>query len=549
MLTTIPSPSSTDYTHHVTNFLASQPINPLIVKDIDNSQACFFFQHDNVKDGSTNAYHLMKNLNGCHVCAKRYAKTYAISDMDDSIYKCFNKIDKNFFQSSDYKKLSRHSTKSCSEQSIIGLIMLDRDTLFNLDLIVGGYGHITRSINSEYRINVKPARAQLIIDAIPRYVTSGLFDRFLTRLILQGKDSLDLMKSCLDKAEYGTTFIPAVNWCFSVLTDLSTHTRQWHHFSQKQKIAFALHHIIRAGLSNDFRGTIALLFQTSNDNIIGLLEDAKSDSAMTAMCNYRLHPQRYQRPTADASVGQITNAIKYLGDFKNTILTDIRAKELIPEIAWHGQNITDQVDTTSSLSGFAAQLAKTQISKTTTSFASRCGESSITIKINNIRNVTDFVKFSRDHPDIRVEISLDSGPVVYVAETTLDKEKIKHRHLWAYLNGRSKSDFGMIDSWLPVSCTIPMYEYIFGHKNVLFVIRENKHASKYGNCCFPEFLTSAYHGICSTAYEGLNSTTEIDVPDERLMVGIGSSAVSENKLSSPIRLRINNITVVLTNLY
>lgn len=540
-------PSSTDFTHHVTNFLASQPINPLIVKDIDNSQVCFLFQHDNVKDGSTNAYYLMKHLDNCHVCAKRYAKTHAISDMDDSIYKCFKKIDNNYHQSSDYKKLSKHSAKSCL-QPINGLIVLDRGTLFNLDLTVGGYEHITRSINSEHQTTVKPARTQLIIDAIPRYVISGLFDRFLTRLILQGKISLDLMRSCLDKVEYGTTFIPAVNWCFSVLTDLSTHTRQWCYFSQKQKIAFALHHIIRAGLSNDFRGTIALLFQTSNDNIIGLLEDAKSESAMIAMCKSRLDPQRYQRPTADASVGQITNAIKYLGDFKNTILTYIRAKELIPEIVWHGQNIADQVDTTSSMSGFAAQLAKTQISKTTTSFASRCGDSSITIKINNIRNLTDFVKFSRDHPNIRVEISVDSGPVVYMAETTLDKDKIKHRHLWAYLNGRSKSDFGMIDSWLPVSCTVPMYEYILGRKNVLFVIRENKRASKYGNCCFPEFLTSAYHGICSTAYEGLNSTTEINVPDDQLMVGIGSSAVSENKLHSPIRLRINNIEVVLTNL-
>lgn len=542
------TPISVDFSHYIANLLATRPVNPLIVKDIDGSTLSFLFQHDVPIGSRTIAYRKMKLLDNCHTCADRFGQTHAISDLDQSIWDCFSEVDPHYIHCTDYKKLAVFAASSC-DSSITDLILLDQDFLFGHTVMVGGWHHITRLVTSDHQTVKNSTRTQLILDAIPRYVTSGLFNRFLTKLIPQGTVSLNLMKTCLNKAAYGHTFIPAVNWCTSVLADLATHTKKWDHFSPKEKISFALHHIIRAGLSKDFNGSVAMLFQTASGNIIGLLEDAKSESAMTMMCEERLSPQNYQRRTADASSGQIFNAIKYLGDFKNTIMTDIRAKELIPEIVCHGQEIADQSDNTSSMTGFAVQLEKTKVSKATSSFANRCGKSSIDVEITDIKTVRDFVKFTRVYPEIKVEVSVSSGEVAYVAETTLDNEKINHRHLWGFMNGRSNSEFGLTGQWTTVSHTIPMYEYISGHKCVLFVTPAIKSTSNFSNCCIPIFLTSQYNRICGAAFEGLNRTTKISVPTGLLMAGIGSSVVDTyNKLHSPINLRIGGIQVTLSTL-
>ncbi len=536
-----------DFAQYIANPLASRPVNPLIVKDIDDTTLHFLFQHQVPIGGRDRAYYLMKRMDNCHTCADRFGQMHAISDMDSSIFSSFAEIDTAFDQCAEYKKLAAHSTTAC-DFAITDLILLQKTNLFGHNISVGGFSHITRPVNPEHvTINIS-ARTQLILDAIPRYVTSGLFDRFLTRLIVQGQDSLDLMKTCLDKATYGHKFIPAVNWCSAVLADLATHSKKWQYFTPKEKIAFGLHHIIRAGLDKDMSGSVALLFQTAHGNIIDLLESAKSESAMTMLCEERLSPQNYQRRTVDASVGQITNAIKYLGDFKNTILDDNRAKELIPELVVHGTSVTNQSDPTSSMTGFAAQLAKTQVKSPSSSFADRCGKTSIDADIKNIKTIRDFVKFSRAHPEIKVEILPGSGSVAYVAETTLDKEKISHRHVWAFMRG-SVSSYGLSGAWVQVTHTVPMYEYISGYKNVLFVTPGIKSTSIFGNCCFPEFLTSQYNRVCGSAFEGLNRTTKIELPSGQLMAGIGTSVTNAyDKLHSPVNLRVGGICVTLNSL-
>ncbi len=550
---TSPSPAiaADDYNQHVALFLASQSIeNPFTVTDTDNSVLSFLCKHQETNGGRECAHKMMFSLDKCRTCRDRFAQLSTISDANGPVLRCFKKIDSKYVHHAEYLKMAEFA-ESATKTPITGVVFLDKkETLFGHKMLVGTFNHIVCPVRAEHRSTISTERMQLIQDAILRYVISGLFDRFLTRLIVQGKVSLELMKTCLDKAVYGHRLIPAVDWCVNILNELETRSKQWQYFTPKKKIVFAVHHIIRAGLSEDSNGTVALLFETANNNIIELLEKAKSETTMTAMCEDRLNPEKYQRPTVDASEQQIKNASNLLGYFTNQLLTKDRAEELIPEIVHHGQSRT-QANPASSMAGFSALLAKAQAAKAKapSGFASRCGKSSSDVNIEKINSVRKFVEFTRGRPESKVEVAVDYGGFAYAAETTLSKDKIGHRNLWAFNSGWNKSTFGLTGSWAPVAITIPMYEYIVGYKTCLFVIEGIKPRTSLGNCCFPELLTSQYQRVCRTAFEGLNTTTQIEVPDGQLMIGIGSSVSDAyGNLTHPINLRVDGIPVTLLTL-
>lgn len=548
---TSPSPAVApdDYNRHVIEVLLNTPVDPFTLIDTDGSQWRYVLEHRPL--GSSDiARNLMFELYRCRTCANRVGKLCRVSGVSGSVLNCFNKIPSAYVHHEAYHKMAALAAKA-TDAPISDLILLDKDTLFGDKVSVGGFEHIVCPVEHP---SANTQRIQLIKDAFQRYVISGLFHQFLTRLIAQGEDSLALLMTCLDKAAYGHKFIPAAKWCKSVLDDLATHAKQWDYFSPKEKISFALHHIIRAGLSKDFIGTVALLFQTANGNIVELLEDAKSEAAMTKLCQDRLNPLNYLRPTAEPTVDMVKKAAELLRDFTNKILTYERAKELIREVVCHGRNVTAQSDATSSMTGFSALIANAKAAKAAKaagapSFASRCGKSSLDVKIKEIKTLKQFVQFTRDHPELSVEISLDSGSIAYAAETTLSREMIAHRHIWAFMTESSKAEFGLTGSWAPVAMTLPMYEYIDGHKNCLFVIEGIKPGSNLGNCCFPELLTSQYQRVCRTAFEGLNRTTKVGVPSGQLMMGIGTSVTDAyGKLSHTVNLRVAGIPVRLLTL-
>ena len=559
-MTTAIQTTSTDFLQHVITPLTSTNIKPLVVSGPDGEIWSWLFEHEAPAGNRNSSYRIMKSLYNCHMCSDRFGTMTPISDTDGSICLPFMNISSEYIHHSQFHKMGQFAIDTC-KNPISNLVLVQNPSVFGYVEKVGGWSHILRTVNPSHLTTcTNEERITLIKNCIPRYVTSGLFQRFMSRLVNQDKDSLGLMKTCLDKAAYGHKFIPAVDWCGAVLDDCATYSKPWAHFSPKEKIGFALKHVMCAGLTKDISGSVAMLFQTANSNIIGLLEDAKSESAMIKLCAERLSPENYQRRTADASEGQIENAIKYLGDFNNTILNTERAMELIPEMVCHGQSKTTLAfsasagtdATSSSMSGFAAQLAKVQLkTPAISSFATRCGKSSIDVEIKDINTVKKFVDFTRAHPELKVEISLDSGSIAYAAETTLDKDMISHRHLWAFMT-TPKSAFGLSglsSSWAEVTNTIPMYEYITGYKCAIFVVSGIKTTSDFRNCCLPEFITPAYRRVCGPAFEGLNKTMKMVIPAGQLMAGIGTS-VKDNydTLYSPINLRINGIVATLRTL-
>lgn len=501
---------------YVGKFLATRSVNPVQVTDIDGLPLYILFQHYMPIGSRDIAYSAMKNFDNCHTCAKRFGQTHAISDMNQSIWNCFNEIDSHYVYCEEYKKLARFAEDSC-KKTITDLIILNQPTLFGHNLTNDGWYHITCQVSPEHQTKTNSHRIQLIKNAISRYVTSGLFNQFFTRLVLLNIDILNQMKTWMNGASYGYRFIPSIDWCNSVLNDFATYKKEWDHFSCKEKMIFSLHHIIRAGLcKNSASESFAPLFQTANCDIVGLLECAVSEDVMIKLCenrfdNYILH--RIQPAHTIEKI--IENPANHMGHFENTILSLSRAKKLIPEMIYHGHEIVK--------------------------------DTSLNYQILNIKNVRDFVRFTRLNPTIEVKISVNSGTVAYLARTTLDKNKIDLRHIWAFLY-QSKPNFGFTDEWISVSHTVPMYEYIDENKCILFVTPSINSSSDFKNCCFSTFLTSQYKSFGET-FEKFNQTTKVIVPNKTIMAGIGSSVVDEyEKLLQPINLQIGGICVRLLNM-
>jgi hypothetical protein len=91
--------------------------------------------------------------------------------------------------------------------------------------------------------------------------------------------------------------------------------------------------------------------------------------------------------------------------------------------------------------------------------------------------------------------------------------------------------------------TLPMYEYIVGYKNCLFVIDGIKPCSRLGNCCFPEFLTPEYERVCGPVFAKFNQKVPITIPSQTpLACGIGFSSPNEgDELNKPVKFLINGI--------
>lgn len=549
----------TEFENYVVAPLTTQPVRPLIVTDADGEKFSFLFVHQAYLGNQERARSMMKKALKCTQCATSFGDLHNVSDQDGSIWKKLETTPLHYCHHDALVAMGRLANFAV-EMPITDLLLLQTLTVRNDVEESGGFSHIVRTVSPTDITTCKnDERNALIKHCVERYVTSGLFCRFMDRLNRQDLHSLNLMKTCLDKAAYGHIFLPAVLWCEAILTDFKSRSKPWCWFSPKEKIAFALHHIIRGNLAKDSSGCVSLLFQTAYGNIIDLLEDAKSEDAMTKLCADRLNPENYQRRTAEATPQQVLNAIKSLGDFTNCIMTKEQAEKLIPEMVTHGiASLTPSEPTsmepTSSMTGFMAQMAKakqTHLSSfasrcATPSFASRCDKSSQDVDILSIKTLRDFVKVTRKNPNWKVEIESGRHSVAYVASTTLGN-KIIHRHPWAFMT--NSSSFCGLQSWNEVVSTIPMYEYIEGHKNALFVIKNFRPTTQLGNCCFPEFLIPEFRRTCGPAFEGLNRTTKITVPDGPIMVGLGVSAKDlYGTLMTPINLRVNGIPITLTHL-
>ena len=321
-------------------------------------------------------------------------------------------------------------------------------------------------------------------------------------------------------------------------------------------------------------------------------------AALTALIATRLDPHNYQRRTADPSAGALSIAMRTLGDFANTIFTLERACAAIPEAVEHAHGAAllghggdsgdgDDADPSpvakaaaaeeaaapaavagGSMAVFAAKLAELKLRDKGggASFAARVGKSAASARAIELRqriakldSVTAFVALAREAgAGLRVEISGTSGNhETYLAETTLPAGLRCQRHFWAFSLGLFQSAVASgAGGWVPVAHTVPAYEYTAGYRSVFFLVPSLARDGvagrglKPGNCCFPAFLSTEARRTCGAAFEMINRTTTLGVPQAGpLAVGVGASTVDDaGRLSQAVRLRINDIEVTLLKL-
>jgi hypothetical protein len=173
------------------------------------------------------------------------------------------------------------------------------------------------------------------------------------------------------------------------------------------------------------------------------------------------------------------------------------------------------------------------------SFASKCSN----ISIKNIKTFDELYRYLEKNPNTELFINSNLANPLYIAKTTLDKEKIKVPHMWAFTKSIKISS-----GWVKVKYIIPMYKYIESHKNIGFIL-DSKNVltkSEIQNCCFPEFLTPAYARTCDKAFERVNTLKKITIPSGDVAIGIGIS-ISNSELVRSINFKINGIELTIKN--
>jgi len=450
------------------------------------------------------------DIYNCRFCRDRIKKLCRISDKNGPILLQF--FDKPYQIYSINRWCSGNFTPK----------ILDQEHFLGYEKKLGQFPHIY--FPTKY--TDKSKNVGLIQFAVNRYIKDGLLDTLIRNLILCNDNkplevinSLECFIKCCSKATYGETFINTAKWLISIMKD----------YQKSNNVDLFMIALIDAGIEKDLQGAVITKYHQANDNILSLLRDARTEDAMIKLVENRLNPHNYRRrdPEAILTEGNINNAMKHLGDFENTVMTHEETEKLPHCIAIKGKQ-----ENKGSMSAF--EQMKSSI-KPTGSFASRCSN----IDINSIKTMEDLYKYLGNNPNSDVYIESYKLEPIYIAKTTIDLDKIKTPHMWAFTSSiKTKS------GWLKIKYIVPMYKYIDSHKNIAFILDSNDilDTSKITNCCFPDFLQPAYARTCDKAFERINKLKKVQIPSGDIAVGLGTS-ISDSKLVRHIKIKINGIEI------
>lgn len=522
---------------------------------LDGRKLNVVFCHDVSQEDKRKMYKLVHDQFNCRECGRRaenYCKHSTKYGLPVFLHpSCVEELSYphciEFVSKEDYDLYSDMSSLSCNlvKSPIVGLKIVDK-SLYDYPQESGGFHHWIVRVPKHYESsNFSNKEILKIESAFHRYLPE-LMPSLVAKITGESRENLDsskqsllLMKECLDVATYGNKFIPALDWCLNIVNDLLSSEKSLHKMTDYEKWTFYATHLLVSPISEELHGAVCPFYHTVNNNILDLLGKANSKEEMIKLVENRLSPENYQRRDVNANINEneIKIAMTHLGDFTNTVMTFSEVCNLP-----HAVTVNKA---TSSLYGFNKMLNSLTESKNDApfNFAKRC-ETSIEDKIKSIKTVDDLLEFVSQNPYVKVEIESESNNSVYISKTTLDSEKISVPHFWSYCNNKIHTP-----TWGNVTCILPMYKYITKYKNVAFICDNSEISpSGLGNCCFPEFLNSKYTRICGKAFERLNTTVPIFTPDEKLAIGIGKSGKNQQG-DVHIKLRINNTQIIINKLF
>ena len=359
-----------------------------------------------------------------------------------------------------------------------------------------------------------------------QYITTGYLNGNVQYLIGGGSTSLALMQNFLQTKCYRTKYEPAINWLQNILDDLLRMDVVYDNLSPSQQWIFLAKHLLKVGNQT---------IRDAEINILAILRTAKSELAIQVMCDRYLQPHDTYR-TVKTINDQFEFTMNKIGQVSNEFILISDLMSIIPETIPHLMDMP----------------------------LDYCISNELQYRIKNLYRITDFVAFTRKHPEIKVMIksSFDNATILYLATTTANKSCIcmeGQRHLWAFMNRcRALETIKDLhtDEYISVSHTVPMYEYngyTENDKNILFVSHSIslKNNTK-TNCCRTEFLDKSLQQTCGPTFESINILTHIPIPDEPYAIGLGKSLLLDtkdtSKLFTPLYLLIHGIYVRITHI-
>ena len=366
----------------------------------------------------------------------------------------------------------------------------------------------------------------------------------VTQLVKQliGKDgiveSLDLFKSIVKDADYAEKLLPGTIWLEKVLETIHENAqgkKDFSHLAAGLQMKIVGEIILSSKIAPCDDGAVITDYHQSKQ-VLDLLRDAQSESAMRSILRDRMDPLKYQRRTAAPTIGQIGEARKKLGNFKNTIMTIPELEELGNVACVRREKKSEEPD------GVFDQMLSTKKAgksyRKTHDFASRVGSSGPTPT-----TMEQLDKLIRDGTITKLEVDTSGMSAVYVAKTTLAKSSLCVPHLWSFTNEKTRFQGKLEITHLQHIKTHQHDNWMIILKSAGETLKRRKFQGN-SNCCFPEFLSTAIKRQCGSAFEEVNRMTSVEVPGGPIALGVGISVSGtdysgKGKLLAPVSFYIN----------
>jgi len=354
-------------------------------------------------------------------------------------------------------------------------------------------------------------------------------------------ESLDLFKSIVKDADYAEKLLPGTIWLEKVLETIRENAsgkKNFSHLTAGQQMKIVGEIILSSRIAQCYDGAVITDYHQSKQ-VLDLLRDAQSESGLRSVLQIRMDPQNYQRRTTAPTTGQIGEAKKKLGNFKNTIMTIPELEELgsvvrVNEVSEQEEHVGvfDQMLATKKDGSQSSSYRKTH------DFASRVGSSGLTPT-----TMEKLYQLIQDGTITKLEVDTSGLRTVYVAKTTLDQGSLCVPHLWSFTD--EKTRFGGRQE-----ITHLQHIKTHQHDNWMFILKGASESlkrlqfGKKSNCCFPEFLSTSIKRHCGSAFEEVNRITPIEVPEGPIAMGVGTSVTStdysgKGKLLGPVSFYLN----------
>jgi hypothetical protein len=480
---------------------------------------------------------------GCQSCSRQARQLVGLSTSKGPIFEFF-----------EFDGSCPHIVKLCemattvSESPVETLKIMTGETVAGLNKVTTSrtdYHHFHRVLDADTMKETNPtpdASTISLLEKAFRLYLPEMFPRLIQDLTAGGGvtgaiESLKLVMECMTESTYGDTAQWSVQWMLRVMEHIQamgTYSRM----TNKERFLLHAQFLLWTKIhpSGD-HSVVSPLFQQASNNIMSILQEAKSKAAAKAMLSDRFSPKTYKRPQQkELSAAVVRASAAKLGAFTNEVMTVEEVRTL--------PNTVTLTTSTPEERMYADLMPKPKkvVDDSAGGFAKRCG-GALASKISAIKTVDDLVEYARKHPASTVMVQASTLSEAFIVRTDLNEDVRNVPHFWGYHTTTCKPKMANVTD------IVPIYEYIPEFANCVFVLKDTP-IKPTGNVCFPAFLRVKYERELREVFEALNRTSTLKWmapgPSGQYATGGGLTAANkEGKLKNPLVATVDGVRLEL----